>query len=157
MKDVLRILADNEERLKQTETKEVPGDTGFSSFYAKGTYSPTYLGNTTPGATTYSLQQGAWTRIGNVVIVTGTVVWTAATGTGNANISLPFTAANVSNQFLSGSVRVDSVTFANGTPQVVIAPNTAFFNLISPITNAVGTTVAIEAAGNIIFTIVYFV
>src|SRR5262245_27947743 len=122
--DVLKQLRMADERLRITEVKEVP-------HFSSSTWTPTYLGNTTPGVTTYSLQQGTWVRIGNLVIVTGTVVWTAATGTGNANFGLPFTAQNVSNQFFSGSVRVDSVTFANSAPQVVISPNTAFFNLVS--------------------------
>jgi hypothetical protein len=122
-----------------------------------GTYTPTYEGSTTPGVTTYTTQQGAWTRLGNLVVATGTVVWSAATGTGTAQISLPFTSANVSNQFFSGSVRVDSVTFANGTPQVVLSPNTAFFFLVTPITNAGSPAIVVEAAGNIVFTIAYFI
>jgi len=144
-------------RLEQTQVVERPGASGQDTFYATGTYTPTYEGSTTPGVTTYTLQSGAWTRLGNVVIATGTVVWTAATGTGVAKISLPFATANVTNQNLSGSVRIDSVTFANSTPQVLITPNVAFFTLTSPLTNAASTNVAMEAAGNIIFTITYLV
>lgn len=141
-----------------TAVKETPGNIpGFTSFYDHGTYLPTYLGGTTPGVTTYSLQQGAWVRAGALVVVTGTVVWTAATGTGSIQISLPFTSANVANQFFSGGVRVDNVTFANNSPQVVGSPNLAFFTLASPLTNAGSTTLVMEAAGNIVFTVSYFV
>lgn len=122
-----------------------------------GTYTPTYLGSTAAGTTTYSVQQGAWVRVGPIVFVTGTVVWTAATGTGNAQISLPFASANTSNQNFSGSVRTVNVTFANSTPQILIQPNTAFFILQSPLTNAASTTVQMEAAGNIVFSVWYFV
>lgn len=132
-----------------TKVKETPGN--------PGTYLPTYLGGTTPGTTTYSIQQGAWARVGKLIVVTGTVVWTAATGTGNAQISLPFASANVANQFFSGGVRVDGVTFANGSPEIIISPNTSFFSLVTPITNAASPTLAIEAAGNIVFTVSYFV
>lgn len=125
--------------------------------YAKGTYTPTYLGGTTAGVTTYTTQQGAWIRIGKQITVTGTIVWTAATGTGNAQISLPFAAANVANQNFAGSLRNVSVTFANGTPQLQLASAGTVMLMQSPLTNAASTPVAIEAAGNIIFTIVYFV
>jgi hypothetical protein len=122
----------------------------------QGTYTPTYLG-TTPGVTTYSTQQGGWTRWGNLVFVTGTIVWTAATGTGNAQISLPFAAAATANQNYSGSVRNTTVTFANSTPQILLASAGSVFLLQSPLTNAASTNVAIEAAGNIVFSLLYFV
>lgn len=126
--------------------------------YNKGTYTPTYLGSATPGVTTYSgTPQGSWVRIGKVVIVTGTIVWTSATGTGNAQISLPFTAVNVADQNFAVALRTASVTFANGTPQGQIAANQAFFTMQSPLSNNASATVQMEAAGNVIFTAVYFV
>ena len=120
-----------------------------------GAYAPTSEGSTTPGVTTYTTQQGSWVRLGPIVIVTGTVVWTAASGTGTALISLPSIVANVANQNFSGSARTVNVTFANSAPQVLILPNTAFFQLSSPLTNAAPAAVAVEAAGNIVFTVVY--
>ena len=157
-RDILKMLRENEARQEQTAIKEVPGGIpGFTSFYAIGTYTPTYLGNTTPGVTTYTTQQGAWTRIGNVVIVTGTVIWTAATGTGLAVVGLPFAAPNVANQNFSGSLRTDSVTFPNGPPQIVLLPTASGFLMLSPLTNAASGAVVVEAAGNIVFTIIYFV
>lgn len=119
----------------------------FSPFYEEGTYVPTYLGATTAGATTYSLQQGAWVRLGNVAIVTGNVTWTAATGTGNAQISLPFTPSYRG----AGALWIQNVTFANGAPQIQIAGQ-AFFLMYSPLTNAAGAIVQIEAAGDVRFT-----
>ena len=150
------MLYEDHKRLSRTETRETPFAAGFSQFYDAGTYSPTYEGSVTAGVTTYTLQQGAWIRIGAAIFVTGTVVWTAATGTGNAQISLPFTSANVSNQNYSGSVRTVNVTFANNAPQVLIGTNSAVFILQSPLTNAASTTVAVEVAGNIVFSVFYF-
>lgn len=145
-------------RLEQTQVIERSGGvSGHDIFYEASTYTPTYLGSVTPGATTYSVQFGAWVRIGKVAIVTGTITWTAATGTGDVNVSLPFTAENVTNQNFSLSLRNTGVTFANGTPQGQILPNTAFFTLQSPITNGASTPVAVEAAGTIIFTATYFI
>jgi len=145
-------------RLEQTQVTERPGGvTGFDTFYATGTYVPTYTGNTTAGVTTYTLQVGSWVRVGALLVATGVVTWTAATGTGTANISLPFASQNVTNQFFSGGVRVDGVTFATGAPEVFVPVASAFFQLVAPVTNANATNIAIEAAGQIIFTISYFV
>lgn len=129
----------------------------FTPFWEQATYVPTYTGGTAAGTTTYSVQQGAYVRLGSVVIALGTLQWTAATGTGDARISLPFTSANVSNQNAGGSVWISSVTFANSTPLVLISPNVAYFVLSSPLTNAGNTQVAIEAAGVLVFTVVYLI
>lgn len=125
--------------------------------YSKSSYTPTYTGSTSAGTTTYSVQQGSWVRIGKLLIVTGTIVWTAATGTGDARISLPTGTANVADQNFAVALRTVGVTFANGTPQGQIAAGTAYFTMLSPLTNAASTTVQMEAAGNVIFTAVYFV
>jgi hypothetical protein len=117
-------------------------------------YTPTYEGDSTPGVTTYSLQEGTYIRIGNIVVVSGVVVWTGATGTGDARISLPIEGASGLNQ--SGSLRLVGVTFAAGTPQIEFS-GTPYFKMRSPATNAGGTLVQVEAAGNIIFTVVYVV
>lgn len=142
---MLRSMRANEERQRQTETKEVP-------FRNAGTYAPTYLGGTTPGATTYTAQNGAWWQIGPIVFVTGQVAWSAATGTGNAQVSLPFTAAGYP---FSGSLRLQNVTFANSAPEMQISASVAYFEMVSPLSNNVPTPVAVEAAGNIIFTAIY--
>lgn len=119
-------------------------------------YTPTYDGST-PGSTTYSTQQGAYVQFGLLIIATLTLVWTAAAGTGNAQISLPLAASSTSSQNFSGSVRNVNVTFANSAPQVLIAAGASFFLLQSPLTNAASTTVQVEAAGNIVATVAYFI
>lgn len=137
IQDILRRL-DHLEALSQIE-------------YDTGTYTPTYEGGTTPGATTYTTQDGFWARAGSVVFFSGRVTWTAATGTGVAQISLPFTTQNTTGMRYAFSVWTDNVTFANGSIQAQTAPNVAFFNMRSPLTNAAGTNVAVEGAGDIIF------
>ncbi len=139
---LLRQMKRDRRRLGHAEVIERPGMTA--------TYTPTVVGGSTAGVTTYSLQQGAYTRIGALVLYTLTVVWTNATGTGEARFGLPFTAANVTNQNYAASVRLVNVTFAAGTPQAQIAANTNYMTLISPATNAAGTVVAVETAGNVI-------
>jgi hypothetical protein len=121
--------------------------------YNKGTYTPAYFGGTTAGTTTHTFQDGVWCRIGNVLIVRGQVAWSAATGTGNAQISLPFT-PGLGNY--AGACVLSGITFANSAPEVAVSAGNTFFTLASPLTNAGATTVQVEAAGNITFTIVFF-
>lgn len=116
-----------------------------------GTYTPTYLGATTAGATTYTTQAGFYVRIGTIVFFNGRVVWTAATGTGTAIISLPFTAANVSEKHYALAIRTNGVTFANGNLVARISPNAAVFQMDSLLTNAAPTAAAVEAAGDVLW------
>lgn len=119
----------------------------------QGTYTPTYQGGTTGGTTTYTFQNGKWTRQGNQITVIGQVAWSAATGTGEARFSLPFAPVGGNS---SGSVYVTNVTFANSAPEVLIGAG-AYFTLGSPLTNAAIGVVQMEAAGNVTFQVTYFI
>lgn len=145
MIEMQRELRDLRERLERLEKTDLGPVTG--------TYVPTYLGGSTAGVTTYSFQEAAWTLIGDMVTVRGQVVWTAATGTGNAQISLPFTAAAAN---FTGALYLNGVTFT-AVPEMLITLSTAFFTMASPASNAGPTTIAVEAAGNVIWTCTYFV
>lgn len=125
--------------------------------YDKGAYSPTYLGVTTAGTTTYTTQAGFYTRIGRVVFFNGRVVWTNATGTGVAIVSLPLTPDSTTNMRYGVMQRVNAVTFANGSVEANIQPGLAFFSMESPATNVAPTAVNVEAAGDIIFSGFFFV
>lgn len=121
------------------------------------TYTPTYLGATTPGATTYTTQDGFWWQDGPRLFFTGRLIWTAATGTGSATISLPFASRNTTGLRYTIRVFVTNVTFANGSVQATIGPGASIFTMASPATNAASTTLTIEAAGDIIFTGEYII
>ncbi len=149
--DLMRKLKTFNRRIGRAEAKP-PGSTSFAS----GTYTPTYLGGTTPGTTTYTLQDGGYVQIGQVVLFHGVVVWSNATGTGNARISLPFTSSSGVNDYYSGSLRLTNVTFANSAPEMMIDPATSYFTMDSPLTNANPTKVAVETAGNVVFSGFYF-
>jgi hypothetical protein len=123
--------------------------------YAKGTWTPTYLGAATPGVTTYTTQVGNYTKIGRVVFAQLDLVWTAATGTGVVRIGgLPFTTAT--GMIFAYAVQTTSMAFANGSVQGVIQGNQVLAQLFSPATNAVGTELTIEAAGTLRGMIIYF-
>jgi len=136
--------------VEQSRVVERPGATGFDTFYASGSWVPTYAGSTTAGVTTYTSQFGTWWRIGSLIFYTVYVNWTAATGTGRARVSLPFTASNVALQSWAVPVWINNVTFANSAPEGIISPNTAFIELYSPLTNAATAAVNIEAVGEIL-------
>ena len=128
-----------------------------SGYVAATAYTPTYTGGTTAGTTTYNNQVGYYVRIAEVVYFTAFVGWTAATGTGDARVSLPLTAKNVASLRYTCAVRTDTVTFAASAPQGLIQPNTAYVTLYSPVSNGGSTAVAIEAAGFIDVSGMYFV
>lgn len=121
------------------------------------TYAPDYYGATTAGATTYTTQTGSYVRIGSVVHVWGYLVWTAATGTGNARISLPFTAASSGFRNIPVDLRVSALTVTNEILQGSIDISTNYIQLESAtvgpaITNAIEP---VRATGNLGFYAVY--
>ncbi len=64
-------------------------------FYAQGTWSPTIIGTTTAGTASYATQNGYYIKLGNIVILSLTVSWSAGTGTGNLQVSnFPYTNVN---------------------------------------------------------------
>ena len=114
-----------------------------------GTYVPTYLGGTTPGVTTYAYQVGSWQRVGAWIQVVAALSWTAATGTGQALISLPFPSANITYLTQSLTIYTIGVTFAASGVQVAISPNTSVCVLNSPTSNGGSSLIQVEAAGMI--------
>ena len=118
------------------------------------TYTPTYQGGTIGGATTYAFQAGEYVRYDDMVVAKGQINWSAATGTGEARFSLPIAAVGGNG---SGGVYISGVTFTNNTPGILVSGGNTYFTLTSPLTNAAGAVVQMEAVGSIIFTVIYFV
>ena len=60
--------------------------------YEEGTWTPTAVGASTAGTTTYSIQSATYVKIGRLVHVRAYVAWSAATGTGGLYVrGLPYT------------------------------------------------------------------
>ena len=78
--------------------------------YEEGSWTPTLVGGTVAGVGTYSVQDGKYIRIGSMVTVTATLVWSGHTGSGQALIAgLPFTP----NDFQTAAVgQCDNFTWA---------------------------------------------
>lgn len=82
-----RALRDHENRIAELERR------GTLS-YTKGTFIPEYQGTVTPGSTTYTVQEGFYTRIGRVIHTYINLEWSATTASGYVQIlELPFAAS----------------------------------------------------------------
>ena len=124
--DILRRMQADAARLRQTETRETPGNVpGFTSFYDVGTFTPVLQGTTIAGTFTYDVPNtaGAWSRIGNRVSFNGRVRITAigVAPTGNLQIiTLPITPASIAGNIAGGaSVVFTGITLTAGHTQVV--------------------------------------
>lgn len=106
--DMLKALRDINQRMGQTEVKEVPGGIpGFTSFYATGSFVPTWVGSGTAGTFTYTANQTLveWSRIGNRVLFSGRIVITAITVAPAGNLQIagwPFPGVADSNMAIAG-------------------------------------------------------
>lgn len=79
-------------------TQVASSDANTLDDYREGTFTPTIVGATVAGTGTYTTQLGRYTKIGRLVTVNISVVWTAHDGTGFIRISgLPFAAATAAN------------------------------------------------------------
>jgi hypothetical protein len=107
--------------------------------YEEGTWTPIIVGASTAGTGTYTIQVGTYTKVGRLVTVTCTIVWTAHTGTGIMQISsIPFTVANINaNVEYTAVPEFFNMTMpASTTPFVITANNATVLTLYS---QAVGT------------------
>jgi len=129
--------------------------------YEEGTFTPTVRGSTTAGTGTYTTQFGRYTKVGRLVTVSVTLVWTAHTGTGNLQFAgLPFTAANTTNAYDGISIAYQS--------NIASSANTVLYGLVefgatvitmtaTPVGGGTYGLVAMDTAGEIGFTATYTV
>lgn len=110
-----------------------PGaSTEVLSDYEQGTFSPTVIGTTTAGTATYTVQQGLYTKIGNVVYYSIYLSWTGGTGTGNLAVgNLPFQSA-IQTNYMQGNVQAGSglTVSANKIAAAQVNPNTTIMRIV---------------------------
>jgi hypothetical protein len=129
------------------------------SVYEEGTYVPTLEGGTTAGTTTYTAQVGFYTKIGNRVNFDLTIIYTAATGTGEARISLPFTANAATNYIAVVNVRTTIPSTAATTLVGGINAGVAYARYVTydPVTGGLATQNITSGSYTIRLTGNYFV
>lgn len=127
-------------------------------WYEEGTFTPTYFGSTTAGATTYSTQVGVYTRVGNMVFIAGVVGWTGATGTGSGRIGgMPFT-ANGATYYPMAFLNNNYATAAGGSLNPAVAPGSTYIELFYSVAASGSFTAApMDTVAIVYFGGVYFV
>lgn len=139
-------------------TQVASSDANTLDDYEEGTFTPTLVGTSTAGVGTYTAQVGRYTKIGRMVHVSLSVVWTAHTGTGNMRISgLPFTAvAAATTEWLCVPEFLNMTMPASTTPFAIVQQNSANINLYS---QAVGSgtvsPLAMDTAASVYLSIEY--
>lgn len=123
--------------------------------YEEGDWTPTIIGANTAGTTTYGATRvGRYTKVGRQVTCSFRVNYTAATGTGNLNVTgFPFTALEA-----IGPAMTDNLNWPNaGSATWYISGGTVAVLFISADDGAWQTVQLSNEAADIIGTITYFV
>ena len=127
--------------------------------YEEGTFTPTATGETSAGTTTYTVQEGIYTKIGRQVTVSLSIRYTATTGSGLLKIGgFPFTAV-AANSGYTAPVEISGLNWTGGTYLVAfIESGNAFCYLLGDTDDAdrTGQNITNEIAV-IRFTMTYFV
>lgn len=124
-----------------------------SDWAGSGPWVPTIIGLTTAGAGTYSAQVGNYQRVGGYAILTGRVTWSAHTGTGNMALgNFPFTSA--SSQQCAGQLMHGGIA-GTGDMAAYIAGGFSQASLYSVALGSSFSSIALDTAGDIIFTLIY--
>jgi hypothetical protein len=141
-------------------TQVASADPNTLDDYEEGTWTPTVVGTATAGTVAYSNRIGNYVKTGRFVTATGTVGWSAGTGTGDLQITgLPFT-TNASTGFASvsfGYVEVLSLTALNYVLGYVAPNSSAIVIAQSPTGGGSITTVAYDATVTLVFSCSYLV
>ena len=120
-------------------TQSAQSDANTLDDYEEGTWTPTILGGTTAGTTTYNgTQRGTYTKIGRQVTVDFYVNVTATTGTGALRIGgLPFSQSGSGDP--TGSAMVDSLDWTAGTYLILRGAGTTQLTIYGCTDNAAWT------------------
>lgn len=130
--------------------------------YTSGTWTPVITGSGSNPTITYTAQSGTYQRVGNIVLAKASVtINTISGGTGNAQVSLPLTAAN-DGLTTMGNCALVNVAFPASTTWITsqITPNTdfVFFRASRDNTSSSDVLLSNLAAGDILrYTITYSV
>lgn len=109
-----------------TGTTSIQFGTGsaLSTFVDWTSWTPTLVGASTAGSTTYTNQDGIYSRIGNIVHIQFRLVISAMTGTGDMLIGgLPFTVNNSNASIAAGAiVFIGTIAWPTGASSIAIYP-----------------------------------
>jgi hypothetical protein len=139
-------------------TQVASSDANTLDDYEEGTFTPTIIGTTTAGIGTYTTNQGRYTKIGNRVFCDVYISWSAHTGTGNLNLEgLPFTSNAAISAISIGLCSNISLTAGNIMTGVTTASSTQIYFQQYPSGGGARSVVPMDTAGEIQFSVCYFV
>jgi hypothetical protein len=119
-----------------------PGMTGeLLDDYEEGTWTPTLVANITLGDLAYTIQQGYYVKVGNVVTVWANITFTQTTASSYLYLTgLPFASANLNNLVSSGALNLEGAWSGTITSPVVIqGKNTIEAYFYKDFGNVIGT------------------
>jgi hypothetical protein len=106
------------------------------------------VGTSSAGSATYVTRAVSATRIGNRVFVSGTLAWSAHTGTGNLKITgLPY-AAHASGR-TAFSISCDNLVFGSGTPIGYLENSSTEVTIFLQVAGGPDTAIAMDTAATI--------
>lgn len=112
-------------------TQSASTDANTLDDYEEGTWTPTISYTTSDGDLSYATQVGKYTKVGNIVTITGQVVFSETTASGSVRIaSLPFTSVNVSNYRSAGGVFFDNMATILNAGYGRISENSTLFVMV---------------------------
>jgi len=125
--------------------------------YEEGTFTPVASGSSSAGTGTYYRQVGRYTKIGRLVTIQVSLAWSAHTGTGNLQVSIPITADSTAENYVSISSFLQLMTLpANSYVQGVVIPGTVRIDVYSyPTGGGATAALTLDAAAEIIYSVSY--
>ena len=126
--------------------------------YEEGTFTPTAQGDSTVGTASYSLQNGAYVKVGQMVHFEIYMDWSSGTGSGNMRIGgLPFTTANNSTYPAASLGFVQDIALtANATPlALLLNSDTRIYFYQVPSGGGANIQLPYDSAGTLIITGTY--
>ena len=124
--------------------------------YEEGTFTPVISGTSTAGVGTYSVQNGAYVKIGKMVQYQIYLVLTAHTGTGDITIGgLPFTAS--ANYYPPAAIYVNNLALtALNYPQIAVSTSsTDFLVRQAPVGGGAASAIPMDTAFDILLSGTY--
>jgi hypothetical protein len=117
-------------------------------------------GVTSAGTASYAINVGRYVKIGRLVTVSGYMQWSGHTGTGDMTITgLPITVANIPNYYVATTfallngvaLTAGNVMFGHAEPAL-----TRIYLTQTPTGGGASSTVPIDAAGELMFSVTYY-
>jgi hypothetical protein len=144
-------------QIKFPATQVASADANTLDDYEEGTFTPTAVGGTTAGTTTYTAQAGTYTKVGRMVTVNAVLDISNMTGTGNIVIGgLPFSVLTTSGTLACGSIIAGNLTLPASGSLVYVAGSGTTSGLLYVVSSATGyQTVAVDTSWSAYITITY--